>query len=440
VFRLPDTRFATNDGLTIAYQQFGEGDADVVFVPGFMSHVELNWEFSFYASLLARLGEFARVLVLDKRGTGLSDRSLGHGTLEERMSDVRAVMDHAGVERATLIGISEGAAMSVLMAASDPLRVSSLVLMGAMCPGAAPLDGGETTKYLGFIEAKWHTGRVVEMFVQHAPDRDEARASLARFERYCCTPAVAADVMRHNIDSDVRAVLPAIAVPTLVIHQRDDPMVPVWHAEFYAAHIPGSTLRILPGDFHGSWRPSDYDLALDAIQEFVTGEAERPRAPAQRMLATVLFTDIVGSTATASELGDRRWRELLDRHDQAARDAVESHGGVFVKSNGDGILAHFDGPTRAVACAHAFRHRIAHLGIELRAGAHTGEIELRDNDIGGIGVHIAARVAAEAAPGEVLVSRTVKDLTAGSGLHFDDRGEFELRGVPERWQLYAVTA
>ena len=280
---------------------------------------------------------------------------------------------------------------------------------------------------------------MIDFFVQHAPDPDVFVARLARFERYCCTPTVAVDIMRRNFEADITAVLPTIGVPTLVVHQDGDPVVPLVHGRYYAEHIPGARLEVLPGAFHGSWRPSDYDPTVAAVRAFVTGEQGSAPAPPDRMLATVLFTDIVDSTATAAGIGDDRWRELLDRHDRSAREEVDVHGGVFVKSTGDGVLARFDGPSRAVACAHAIMARTRPLGVSVRAGAHTGEVELRGDDIGGLCVHIAARVAGAAGPGEVLVSRTVKDLTVGAGIDYDDRGEHGLKGIPDRWQLFAAS-
>ncbi|HEY8059534.1 MAG TPA: alpha/beta fold hydrolase, partial [Acidimicrobiales bacterium] len=386
---------------------------------------------------LERITEFARLIVMDKRGTGLSDRTLGLGTFEERMDDVRAVMDDAGIERAALSGVSEGAAMCALMAATHPDRVSALVLIAAACPGLFDLGAGRED-YLDGIERDWNTGRVLSLFIQHPPDAEAVLAPLARFERYCCTPSVAREIMRHNIVSDIRDVIPSVSVPTLVVHQRGDPLVPFAHAQYYADHIPGAELVALDGDFHGSWRPRDYDPTLAVMREFLTGETSRDIA-VDRILSTVLFTDIADSTVMASELGDARWREVLDGHDAAAHDEVTGHGGVLVKSTGDGILARFDGPSRAVACAHALRRRADGLGLRTRAGAHTGEIELRGDDVGGIAVHIASRVANLAGAGEVLVSRTVKDLSVGSGVTFEDRGEHELKGVPDSWRLYATT-
>ncbi len=435
-----ETRFAESAGLSIAYQVVGDGPIDLVFVPGFMSHVELNWEYPFFSAPLEQLARFARLIVLDKRGTGLSDRSLGLGTFEERMDDVRAVMDAAGSERAAVFGLSEGAAVACIFAATYPDRVSSLVLYGGFCPGAPPrLEPEDRERFVDWIARHWTTGDVIDRFVQHPPDREDCLAKLARFERYCCTPQVAREIMRRNLDGDVRAVLPTISVPTLVIHADGDPISPVAHAHYYAEHIPGAHLHVFEGDFHGSWRPSDSEPIAAGTRAFLTGEAAPSTASASRILATVLFTDIADSTATAAEMGDARWRTLLDDHDAAAREEVEGHGGVWVKSTGDGILARFDGPSRAVTCAHSLRRRAEHLGLRTRAGAHTGEVELRGDDVGGIAVHIASRVASLADAGEVLVSRTVKDLTVGSALSFEDRGEHRLKGVPDPWQVFAAS-
>jgi class 3 adenylate cyclase len=435
---IPETRYARRGDLSIAYQVVGDGPIDLVFVPGFMSHVELNWEYAFYGEILERFCEYARLIVLDKRGTGLSDRPSGLGTFEERMDDVRAVMDDAGVQTAALVGVSEGGAMCALMAATYPERVSALVLLAAACPGLFTFDEAARENLLGFIEARWNTGRVLDLFIQNPPDRELALRELARFERYCCTPSVAREIMRRSIESDIRDIVPSVSVPTLVVHAKGDPLVPFTHGQYYADHIPGATFVPLDQDVHGSWRPADYVPSLAAIREYLTGEAPRPTVAVDRILSTVLFTDIADSTVLASELGDARWRELLDGHDAAAQDEVASHGGVLVKSTGDGILARFDGPSRAVACAHSLRRRTDLLGLRTRAGAHTGEIELRGDDVGGIAVHIASRVAGLADAGEVLVSRTVKDLSVGSGVTFEDRGEHELKGVPEAWQIYAT--
>ena len=435
---VPQTKFAKSSGISIAYQVVGDGPIDIVYVPGFMSHVELNWEYSFYAPVLEDMSSYARLIVLDKRGTGLSDRSMGLGTFEERMDDVRAVMDAVGSERAALVGVSEGGALCTLMAASHPERVSALVLIAAACPGMFTLDDAQRVGLLGFIRNDWYTGRVISFFVQNAPDPEAALTKLARFERYCCEPSMAEEIMARNLDSDIREALPSVNVPTLVLHNRRDPVVPITHGEYYASNIPGAVHEFFDHDFHGSWRPLDYDETFAAMRRFLTGGTSRP-VTTDRVLSTVLFTDIADSTARAAEMGDARWRDLLDQHDTAAREEVARHNGITVKSTGDGILARFDGPSRAVMCAEAFGRRANAIGLSIRAGVHTGEIELRGDDVGGIGVHIASRVASLATAGEILVSRTVKDLSVGSGVRFADRGQHELKGVPETWQLYAAT-
>lgn len=435
---VPQTKFAQSGGASIAYQVVGDGPIDIVYVPGFMSHVELNWEYSPFSAILSDLASYGRLIVLDKRGTGLSDRSLGLGTFEERMDDVRAVMDAAGIERAALVGVSEGGAMCTLMAAMHPDRVTKLVLLAAACPGLFDQGESERENLLEFVRGAWYSGKVMRHFIQHADDRDGALEKMARFERYCCEPSMAREIMARNVDSDIRDALPAVRVPTTVLHNRLDPVVPLSHGQYYAAHIPGAEHTFFDNDFHGSWRPSDYDDILAAARRFLTGDAARP-VTTDRILSTVLFTDIADSTARAAEMGDARWRDLLDRHDAAASEEVAGHNGVLIKSTGDGILARFDGPSRAVLCAHALGRRAEGLGLAIRAGVHTGEIELRGTDVGGLGVHIASRVASLASAGEILVSRTVKDLSVGSSMSFTDRGEYELKGVPESWRLYAAS-
>lgn len=435
----PNTQFARNGDVEIAYQVVGDGPIDVVLVPGFMSHVDLNWEYSFYEVMLSDIASYARLVVLDKRGTGLSSRAVALGTFEERMDDVRAVMDAAGVERAMLIGISEGGAMAALMAATYPGRVASLVLIAAACPGVDAVNEGTRSALLSFVRDGWYSGKVLNFFVQHPANRAIAVDELARFERYCCEPAVAEEIMARNVDSDIRNIVSSVAVPTLVLHNRRDPVVPISHGEFYASQIAGAKHQFFEADFHGSWRPSDSEATLKATREFLTGEAITKVATFDRILSTVLFTDIVDSTSTAAGMGDAGWREVLDLHDAAVAEEIERFRGTLVKSTGDGLLAHFDGPSRAVLCADALRRRATSIGIAIRAGAHTGEIELRGNDVGGIAVHIASRVASLADAGEILVSRTVKDLSIGSGLIFSDRGEQALKGVPDTWQLFAAT-
>jgi class 3 adenylate cyclase len=432
------TEFASSDGLSIAYQVVGDGPVDLVVVPGFVSHVELNWEYIFTSSLLERLVRFCRVVILDKRGSGLSDRSLGAGTLEGRMGDIEAVMDDVGLERAALVGVSNGGPIASLFAAKYPDRVSSLVLWIAGCPGVDPLPA-DFEDTLRLVQDYWTTGLVLNTIVHHAPDPDEAVKQLARFERYACTASVAVEILRRGSDSDLRPFLPMIAAPTLVISNRDDPVIPLHQATYLAEHIPDCQHAVLDGDFHCSWRPSDYDETLRLIEEFLTGERPTAAPPVDRVLSTIMFNDIVQSTDHAAHLGDARWREVLDHFDEVCRQEVARHQGVVVKHTGDGMLARFDSPGRAVSCALATNEQVGALGVRTRAGVHTGEVELRGSDLSGLAVHIASRVMDAAADGEVLVSRTVKDLTIGASLVFDDRGDHQLKGVPGEWSLYAAS-
>jgi pimeloyl-ACP methyl ester carboxylesterase len=433
----PETQFAKSGDLSIAYQVVGDGPLDLVFVPGFVSHVELNWEFLFIGAPLERLSEFARVVVFDKRGSGLSDRSLGSGTLEDRMGDICAVMDAAGLERAALAAVSNGAPLAAAFAAMYPERVSSLVLAMAGCPGLKPIDPLlETT--LELVGEYWTTGFVANMLVQHAADPDEAVAQLARFERYCSTPSVAVEVLRRGAESDLRPFLEHIQAPTLVINQRGDPIITPDEGAYLAEHIPDAKHVLLDGDFHGSWRPTDYDELLRVVEEFLTGETTSAAVAPDRILSTVVFTDIVRSTDRLADVGDASWRKVLDRYEDVCVGEVSRHRGVLVKQTGDGMLAHFDGPGRAVTCALALTQRVGSLGLQTRSGVHTGEVELRGADISGISVHIAARVMDTAEDGQVRVSRTVKDLTIGADLDFDECGEHVLKGVPGTWPLYAV--
>jgi class 3 adenylate cyclase len=440
----PEVRYATSTGgVDIAWQQFGRADGPrLVWVSGFISHLDLNWEAVPYAALLRGLGRSCRVLAFDKRGTGLSGRDLGFGSLEERTDDVRAVMDAAGWEAAHLFGMSEGGPMSILLAAAHPQRVLSLSLYGTgarfvPAPGYPHGYTGDSERMLTHIRDRWGTGRVlVAPIVAHS---DEAPpGAVARFERNASTPKVAAEIMARNLEIDVRALLPTLNVPTLVVHARGDGLVPVELGRYLAAHIPGARYVELPLDIHGSWHADDYEPLLDAVTEFVAGTKAEPSA--ERTLATVLFTDVVGSTDRAAAVGDRRWRALLDTHDATSARLVGRFGGRVVKHTGDGLLATFDSPGQGVRCARELGAALAAAGLPIRAGLHTGEVERRGDDVGGIAVHIAARVAALAGAGQVLVSRTVRDLVVGSELAFADRGSHELKGVPDPWQLYeAVT-
>jgi class 3 adenylate cyclase len=436
-FRAPATRYARSGDLDIAWQQAGEGAVDLVLVPGFLSHVELNWEYPPIRNMYVPLLDWARLLMFDKRGTGLSDRSIGVGSMSDRMDDIRAVMDAAQVERAHLFAVSEGGPLSILFAAAYPDRVQSLTLYGTFATATAA-DGYDEAATLEQIEALWGTGFVLEVFTGAAPDLERGRAENARFERNACTPRVAVDVMRSNFAIDVRDVLPLISAPTLVAHYDDDPVVPPVSGEYLAAHIPNAKHVVFHGHAHSSWRASDYDGLLAALYEHVTGQTLPTRA--ERVLATVLFTDIVSSTEVATRLGDREWHDLLDEHDRLATNAIRRHDGRLVTHTGDGVVATFESPARAIRAAQAMRDVLRGIGCEIRAGMHAGEVERRGDNVSGIAVHVAARVESLATPGEILVSRTVADLVAGSDHVLDDRGEHELKGVDGTWRVLAVAS
>lgn len=441
---VPETHYARNGDISIAYQVNGDGPVDLVYVPRSFSHLDLDWESPGMEDFYERLGRFARVIRFDRRGFGLSDRGVSAATLEERMDDVRAVMDDVGSVRAALMGVSAGAPMSLLFAASHPDRVLALVLYGAYACGSSRPDHPEGRLVADGLDRmeeildrnQWGDGW---MLTTAAPPElaeiEEFREAAGRFERASCSPVEARDLIGHGRAVDVRAVLPAISARTLVVTRTSDRVTPPACGEYLARHIRGATVW----EQSGEHLESTGDLAelADRIEEFVTGTA--PSEPSGRVLATVLFTDIVSSTDEASRLGDKSWVDVLGRHDEIVRREVDAHRGRVVDSTGDGVLATFDGPARAVQCASTLTDRLPRvLGLEIRAGVHTGEIELRGARIAGIGVHIGARVAALAGPGEVLVSRTVKDLVVGSGLDFVDRGSHELKGVDDAWQLYAL--
>ncbi len=438
----PETRYARAGDVHVAYQVFGEGDLDVVLVPGYITHVELVWEMPPIAKVLERLGSFARVIMFDRRGSGLSDPVPEAPTLEQRMDDVRAVMDAAGSERAALIGISEGASMSILFAATYPQRVQALVCIGGMArstpaddyPLGTPVDALLESGF-ELILPHWGEGALVEVAAPSQAADPDVRAAFGRMERASASPGMMAQLAQMFLDIDVRHVVPSVHVPTLILHRRHDRLVNVRHGRWLAEHMPNARFVELPGHDHAIWF-EDPELTIGEVQEFLTGARAAPEP--QRMLATVLFTDIVDSTRTAAGLGDSRWRELLERHGRTVRSALERFGGRAVKSTGDGYLATFDGPARGIHCARAILDSSEEQGLRVRAGLHTGECELMGDDIGGMAVHIAARVSALAGPGEVLVSRTVKDLVVGSGIEFEDRGAGELKGVPGEWRLYAV--
>jgi class 3 adenylate cyclase len=433
----PETRYARSGDLHIAYQVFGAGSIDLVIVPGFISNVEETWDNPSAARWLDRLSRFARVIAFDKRGTGLSDRVGAVPSLDERMDDARAVMDAAHSERAVLLGISEGGSLATLFAASHPDRCTSLILYGAF----AKFSGWYPTeeKLAGFyryVEEKWGTGESVWKYAPSLADDAGFKKIWARHERVGATPAAAKALMQMNQEIDISGVLSAIRVPTLVIHRTEDIAVSIEEGRFLAQHIPHARLAEFAGADHLPYVGANADDIADEIEEFVTGS--RPDVEPDRVLATVMLTDIVDSTKRASELGDRRWRALLDRHDDLVRQEISRLRGREVKALGDGFLATFDGPARAVRCAAAIAQEVRSLDLQVRCGLHTGEIEMKGADIGGIAVHIAARIAALAEGGQVLVSRTVRDLVAGSGLRFVDEGARSLKGISEEVRVYSV--
>ena len=435
----PETRYAKSGDVSIAYEVVGEGPLDLVFVPGWVSHVEIDWELPAYAHIFDRLASFSRLILFDKRGTGLSDRPGDLPDLETRMGDVRAVMDAVGSERAALLGYSEGGPMCCLFAATYPERTTALVLYGTYAKRQDPDDDypwaatrEQREAYADEVEREWGVESDLARYVSSADDAMERWWQ--RRSRASASPGAAKALILMNSQIDVRHVLPSIRVPTLVLHRLGDQDSKLDEGRYIADRIPGAQFVELAGRDHVPW--SEPDEIIDEVEEFLTGV--RPVPIHERVLATVLFTDIAGSTERAAEVGDRSWRVLLERHHAVVRQELERWRGQEVDTAGDGFLATFDGPARAIRCACATRDAVHELGLEIRAGVHTGEIELVGGKPAGIAVHTGARISAAAARGEVLVSSTVKDLVAGSGIAFEERGEHELKGVPGAWRLYAV--
>jgi pimeloyl-ACP methyl ester carboxylesterase len=436
------TRYALSGDVSIAYQISGSGEFDLAIVPAWVTNVEMAWEREQLAGQLERLGRFSRLIRFDKRGTGLSDRVAGIADMETRMDDVRAVMDAAESERAAILGASEGGPLAVLFAATYPERTLALVLYGT-APRFTRAPGypwGPTREQalaeLDDIVRRWGTSELATEI--WGGDDAEAIESLATWMRQSASPGAMKQLELMNLEIDVRAIAPTVRVPTLVLHRTGDPNVPVEGGRWFAEHIPGARYVEFPGTAH-AMPHGDPEPIEREIESFLVPLA-RAAVPDEQesVLATVLFTDIVGSTARAAELGDRGWRELLQQHHVVVRRELARYRGREHDTAGDGFFASFDGPARAIRCASAISEAIHELGMEIRAGLHTGECELIEGKIGGIAVHIGSRVAAEARPGEVLVSQTVRDLVAGSGLDFEDRGHTQLKGVPGEWRLYAA--
>jgi class 3 adenylate cyclase/pimeloyl-ACP methyl ester carboxylesterase len=436
------TRYTrSSDGVSIAYQVHGEGPLDLVWVPGFVSHVELLWEQPSVARFMRRLASFSRLIIFDKRGQGLSDRPGAPATLEDSMGDLRAVLDAVGSERPALLGVSEGGPMSMLFAATYPDRLSSLVLYGTYARMVSSEDfdlgipGGALDRWMERMQSDWGGPVGITVWAPSAVGDTEFEEWWARLLRQGTSPAGATALMELYRDIDVRTVLPSIDVPTLVLHRADDRIVLARQGRYLAESIPKARYVELPGPDHLGF-VGDQELLLDEIEDFLVG-SRGAREP-ERALTTILFTDIVRSTERAAELGDRRWRDLLERHDAIVRRQLALHEGREVKTLGDGFLATFDGPARAIRCATSIREELRSIGIDVRVGIHTGEVELLDRDVSGMAVNIGARIGARADAGEVLVSSTVRELVVGSGIEFEERGEHSLKGAPGEWRLFAV--
>ena len=437
----PETRYARSGDVNIAYQVVGDAPRDLVLVPGWVSNIEVLWEGAACARFLERLASFSRLILFDKRGTGLSDRVPDLPTLETRMDDVRAVMDAAGSERAALLGYSEGGLLCLLFAATYPARANAVIMTGSYARLLWSPDypwgrnAEAMAEWMATCERQWGGPVGLDQRWPSAAKDERARQWWARLLRMGASPGANRALQLMNAETDVRHVLPAIRVPTLLLHSAGDRALPVAGTRYMADRIPGAKYVELPGRDHLPWG-EDADAILDEVQEFLTGIRQGPEP--DRVLATVLFTDIVGSTEKASALGDRRWRDLLEAHHEIVRRELGRFRGREIDTAGDGVLATFDGPARGVRCARAVSDGVRSLGLDVRAGLHTGEVELTSDKVSGLAVHIGARVAAAAGPGEVLVSSTVKDLVAGSGLRFQDRGLQTLKGVPGEWHLFAL--
>jgi len=442
--RKPATQYARSGDLHIAFQVFGDADLDLVLVRGYATHMDLSWEWPEFRRMIDRLAGFARVILFDKRGTGLSDPVEDVPSLEHRMDDVRAVMDAARSDRAALWGFSEGGAMAMLFAATHPDRTSHLVLYDTMArttwapdyPWATPAESLiESAKEL--IVPQWGQGTNIEVWIPTLADDPQAVERWGKYERQAASPGMFMKLNRMLLEVDVRDILPAIRVPTLVLHRRHDRVVNIAHGRYVADRIPQARFVELAGIDHVV-EAGETDVVLDHVEEFLTGTHRV--AEHNRVLATVMFTDLVGSTERAASVGDKEWVDLLGAHQLAVRTELDRFRGREVKTTGDGFLATFDGPARAIRCGQAIVEALKPLNLDVRVGVHTGEVELIDEDIGGIAVHIASRIGGLAGSGEVLVSETIKGIVAGSGIAFKDRGDHELKGIPESWRLYEVVA
>lgn len=437
----PETRYAQCDGIAIGYQVVGDGPIDLLYAQGWLSNVEYAWESPEYSRFLTKLSRFARLIWFDKRGTGMSDRNVGFPTLDQRVQDITAVLDAVGSEQAALFGVSEGGSMASYFAATHPERVSALVLFGSFARLAWAPDypwGRSTEQFEAFIASFIHSwGKPVDLD-EGAPSvaqNPSVRDWFGAYLRFSASPHAAELITRLNNEIDTRAILPAIQAPTLVLHREGDLWHPVEEGHYLTEHIPGAEFRLLPGDDHIPWY-GDQDRLIAEVEEFLTGR--RTSARVDRALVTVLITDIVNSTVALSTLGDDRWRMVLEHLDASAARHAAALGGQVVKNTGDGHMLVFVGPTAAMECARALGRDAKAQGLEMRAGIHTGECERRGEDLSGLAVHLAARIAAEATPGATYVSRTVKDLAVGSGQSFTFVGQRRMKGIPDSWEIYAL--
>lgn len=435
---LPATSYAKSGDVHVAYQMFGDGDINLVLVPGWISHLDILWDNHEASAWLRRMGRYARVLLFDKRGTGLSDRSENAPGMDDRMDDIRAVMDHAGIESAAVMGWSEGGTLAALFAASHPDRCSALVLHGAFARFQSWLSSErEVLDMLAYVDQKWGSGLSYSSYCPSMEGDARYQAWWARRERSSASPGTVIKLIRLNCQIDASAILPNVAVPTLVVHRTGDRVVDVGGGREMAALIPNAELFEIDGEDHVPWTGNQLHRIADRIEEFLTGAKATPLV--DRVLATVLFTDIAGSTAMAERLGDAKWQRLLQRHHEIVEAELQRFRGNHVKWLGDGILATFDGPARAAYAALALMESLRPLGLELRAGVHIGEIQVERDDVSGLAVHIAARILGIAEPGECLASRTVRDLAIGSELKFASRGSEALKGISEPVEIFRVS-
>ena len=438
---IPQTRYTKSGDVTIAYQVLGDGPIDLVYAPGWVSNVEYGWQNPDFARFFRRLSSFCRLMLFDKRGTGLSDREVGFPTLDQRTDDIRAVMNAVGSDKAAIMGVSEGGNMSALFAATYPERTQTLILYGCGAKGSwAPdypwrMKQEEYEGYLVEMERDWGLPFQLKEAAPSVANDEAAQAWFAAYLRFSASPRAAMKISRLNSLIDIREVLPTVQAPTLVLCRQGDQWAKIEEARYLAEHIPGARLVELPGADHLPWWGGQ-DEVVGEIQEFVTGTREG--APADRVLLTILMTDIVASTEKASSLGDQRWKELLQQHDATVRRQVSKYEGQEINTTGDGFILAFTGPTRAIQCAKTIRRELQSLELEARAGLHTGECERRGGDLSGIAVHIAARILDSASESDILVSNTVKDLVVGSGLEFAEYETRSLKGIPGQWPLFRV--